>query len=102
MSKYTLEDFINLPETIKTLRKKKNLTQIKLAKKVGVSNKAISTYESGTNTPPLDVLFKIMNTCGYTFEIKEDIYKTPKKLTLPSSSSSKTSLTLPASTSGTE
>ena len=87
MSKYTLEDFINLPETIKTLRKKKGLSQVRLARKVGVTDKSISSYELGTNTPPVEVLFKIMNVCGYTFEIKEDIYKTPKKLTVPLSQS---------------
>lgn len=87
MSKYTLEDFINLPETIRTLRKKKGLSQARLARKVGVSDKSISFYELGINTPPVEVLFKIMNVCGYTFEIKEDIYKTPKKLTIPLSKS---------------
>ena len=83
MSKYTLEDFINLPETIKTLRKKKGLSQVRLARKIGVSDKSISAYETGYNTPTVEILFKIMNVCGYTFEIKEDIYKTPKKLAVP-------------------
>lgn len=83
MSKYTLEDFINLPETIKTLRKKKGLSQARLGSKVGVSSKTICAYERNQIYPSIEVLFKIMNACGYVFEIKEDIYKTPKKLTIP-------------------
>lgn len=87
MSKYTLDDFINLSETIKIVRKRKKISQVKLAKKVGVSDKSISTYENGTNKPPIEVFLKIMNACGYRLEIKEDIYKTPKKLAVPLSQS---------------
>lgn len=83
MSKYTLEDFINLPETIKALRKKKKMSQYRLGWKVGISGKTISAYEKGAIKPPIEVLFNILNVCGYTLEIKEDIYKTPKKLSIP-------------------
>lgn len=83
MSKYTLEDFINLPEVVKTLRKKKKLSQRKLANKIGVCHQAVWSYEKGNIKPSIETLFRIMNVCGYTFEIKEDIYKTPKKINLP-------------------
>lgn len=88
MSKYTLEDFINLPETIKILRKNKKMSQRRLGLKIGVSDKTVWAYENGRVTPPIEMFFKLLDACGYTLEIKEDIYKTPKKLTLPSPSRS--------------
>lgn len=83
MSKYTLEDFINLPETIKVVRKEKGLSQKRLGDKVGVTDKAISAYEKGYIKPSIEVFFLILNACNFSLEIKEDIYKTPKKLTIP-------------------
>lgn len=83
MSKYTLEDFINLPETIKTLRKKKGYSQRRLAAKIGLSCKTICAYERNQIKPSIEVLFSILNVCGYAFEIKEDIFKTPKQIKLP-------------------
>lgn len=97
MSKHSLEDFIDIGHTIKLLRKRKKLSQRRLAQKIGVVHQAISLIETNRNIPTIETFFKIINVCGYTLEFKEDIYKTPKKLTLPSSSRSKTPLTLPTS-----
>lgn len=83
MSKYTLEDYINLPETIKKLRKSKKMSQKRLGKKVGVTDKTICAYENGLIKPPVEVLFNIFFSCGYCLDVKENIFKTPKKINLP-------------------
>lgn len=44
---------------IKSLRKKENLTQKQLAKKIGVSQRMIGYYESEERFPPHDVLTKL-------------------------------------------
>lgn len=58
----TLPDLLDvnkLSERIRNARKLANLSQIDLATLVGVSDKAISSYEVGRAVPPLDVLKKI-------------------------------------------
>lgn len=46
-------------EIIRELRKKKGLTQVELAEKVGISNVSLSNYERGTQMPDLITLAKI-------------------------------------------
>lgn len=48
-----------LGERIRHARKLKNLSQIELASLIGISDKAISSYEVGRAIPPLDILQKI-------------------------------------------
>jgi transcriptional regulator with XRE-family HTH domain len=58
----TLPDLLDvqlLSERIRSARKNVNLSQIDLANLVGVSDKAISSYEVGRAVPPLDILKKI-------------------------------------------
>ncbi len=43
-------------QTLKTLRKEKNMTQTELGNKLGISKAAVSKYELGVASPPLDVL----------------------------------------------
>jgi len=102
MLNYTLPDFIDIPTFVYKIRKDKKYSQIKLGKKLGVTGKAVSTYERGINVPSLDVFFKLIFIGGYALECKKSIYKTPKRLTIPSSSSSKSSFTLPTSASSTK
>lgn len=83
MSNYKLNDFVDIPSLIKEVRKNKNLSQDRLGIRAGVSGKCVSSYERGRNIPPLEVFIKILNIGGYALEIKENIYKTPKKLTVP-------------------
>ena len=45
-----------------TLRKKFNLSQSELAKKVEVSRTIIGNYERNENAPSVDILLKIANT----------------------------------------
>ena len=44
---------------IKTLRKRKNLTQHQLADKLGVTDKAVSKWERGLGTPDISMLNKL-------------------------------------------
>lgn len=76
-------NLVNFPDLIKQLRKNKKLSQKKLGIKVGVSDKAISAYEKGSIKPSIDVFLKILYVCGYCLELKEDIYKSAKDLTIP-------------------
>jgi transcriptional regulator with XRE-family HTH domain len=83
MLNYNLPDFVDIPTFIKTLRKDKGMSQERLGYKVGVSHKAISSYENGHIAPSIEVFFKIIFVCDYALEMKENIYKSPKKLTIP-------------------
>lgn len=44
---------------IKTLRKNKGLTQLQLAEKMFVSDKAVSKWETGEGNPELSILIKL-------------------------------------------
>ncbi len=50
---------MELKDKIARLRKIKGLTQIELAKKVGITTRAIQNYEMGTRTPRIDVVTRI-------------------------------------------
>ena len=52
---------MELKDNITRLRKVRGLTQIELAKKIGVTTRAIQNYESGTRVPRIDVVTKIAN-----------------------------------------
>jgi transcriptional regulator with XRE-family HTH domain len=54
-----LLDIQLLSDRIRNARKQASLSQIDLANMVGVSDKAISSYEVGRAVPPLDILKKI-------------------------------------------
>jgi transcriptional regulator with XRE-family HTH domain len=49
-------------ERIRKAREQFGISQKTLADSIGLSDKAISTYESGRTLPPLDILFKIADT----------------------------------------
>ncbi len=46
-------------ERLKKLRELKNMTQVRLAIELGVSQETISGYEIGKATPPADMLVKL-------------------------------------------
>ncbi len=57
-------DSVKVGQFIQSLRKEKNLTQKELADKIGISNKAISKWETGRSMPDtsiLDILCKELN-----------------------------------------
>lgn len=49
-------DLVKIGKFISELRKEKGLTQEQLGEKVGVTNKTVSRWETGTYLPPADVL----------------------------------------------
>ena len=54
---------------LKNLRKEKGLTQKQLAELIGVSNRSVSRWETGSNMPDLDLLIFIADY--YHVELKE-------------------------------
>ena len=49
----------NIGKKIKKLRDSHNLSQDRFGKKIGLSGKTISAYETGRATPPLKIINKI-------------------------------------------
>lgn len=52
-------DQIKIGEFLKTLRKKKGLTQEQMAEKLHVSGRTISRWENGSNLPDISLLVEI-------------------------------------------
>ena len=52
-------DMVNIGKFIATLRKEKNLTQEQLGEKLGVTNKTVSRWETGTYLPPAEMLLSM-------------------------------------------
>jgi len=60
-----------LGEKIKTLRKEKNLSQIELAKKSGISRATLSKLENGNLTKiSVATLDRVLGVLGFTIDIK--------------------------------
>lgn len=55
---------MGIKENLKALRKQHNLSQQELAKIAGVSDKAISTWESGTRIPRMGAIQKMADYFG--------------------------------------
>lgn len=49
-------DTVKIGKFLKELRKEQNLTQEQLGEKVGVTNKTVSRWETGTYMPPIECL----------------------------------------------
>lgn len=49
----------SLGDKLKSLRKKKGLTQLQVANRIGMSKAVISSYEISNRTPPYDILIKL-------------------------------------------
>ncbi len=58
---------------ITDLRNKKKLTQVQMAKELGVSQHAISRYEKGS-LPRFDVLCRLKNKFNLSWKVLEDAY----------------------------
>ena len=50
---------IKIGTFLKTLRKEKNMTQEQLAEHLGVSNRTVSRWETGSNMPDISLLTEI-------------------------------------------
>ena len=57
-------DQIKIGAFLKTLRKEKNLTQEQAAEQLGVSNRTVSRWETGTNMPDISLLQVIAELYG--------------------------------------
>ena len=62
-------DVVKFGLFLKELRKERGLTQEQLAEKLGVTNRTVSRWETGTNVPDLDVLIDISEF--YQIDVKE-------------------------------
>ena len=58
-----------LNEQIKTLRMAQNISQVALAKKLGVSKQSVSNWENNNIQPSIDMLMKI----AAFFDVSTDI-----------------------------
>lgn len=57
-------DQIQIGAFLKALRKEKNLTQEQAAEQLGVSNRTVSRWETGTNMPDISLLLEIAELYG--------------------------------------
>ena len=57
-------DQIKIGAFLKALRKEKNLTQEQAAEQLGVSNRTVSRWETGTNMPDISLLLVIAELYG--------------------------------------
>ena len=62
---------------LKKLRKEKRLTQKQLGEMIGVAHNTISSYESGTNEPEQDILFKLADILQVSIN---DFFPAPSNL----------------------
>ena len=59
-------DMVKIGKFLAELRKGRNLTQEELGEKLGVTNKTISRWETGTYMPPVEMLEMLSNLYGLT------------------------------------
>ena len=61
-------DNIKIGNLIYQLRKEKNMTQLQLAEKLGISDKAVSKWERGLGSPDLSLMPKLSEILGVDLE----------------------------------
>ena len=66
-------------KVLKTMRRKTNLSQEQMGKKIGYARNTISQYETETIQPDFATIEKIANECGY--EVSFYSKETDDKLT---------------------
>ena len=59
---------MGIGERIKELRLEKGLSQLKLAKLIGVSQKAVDYWERGVNEPKASYIIKLVKTFELSFD----------------------------------
>ena len=57
-------DMVKMGRFLSELRKNHNFTQAELGEKLGVTNKTISRWETGTYMPPVEMLEALSNMYG--------------------------------------
>ncbi|MFA7230603.1 MAG: helix-turn-helix transcriptional regulator [Victivallaceae bacterium] len=72
---FAVEKFTNLGKRLEALRKSRNLSQMRLAIKSGVSKNSISAYECNKRNPRYESIMKLASsldvTCGTLAEVNE-------------------------------
>lgn len=75
-------DLIQTGKFIAELRKEKGLTQEQFGEKIGVTNKTVSRWETGTYLPPADILLTMSELFDVSInellsgqKLNEDEYK---------------------------
>lgn len=71
---------MDISATIKQIREKKNLSQDRFGKKLGLSGKTISAYETGKCTPPLKVMEEISIVYDTNISLKDNRERLIQKL----------------------
>ena len=59
-------DMVKIGSFLAELRKERKLTQAELGEKLGVTNKTVSRWETGSYMPPVEVLEELSNLYGLT------------------------------------
>ncbi|MFH1648487.1 MAG: helix-turn-helix transcriptional regulator [Patescibacteria group bacterium] len=83
---------IQVGKKIRQIREEYNLSQERFGKKVGVSGKAVSSYETGRSVPPLSVIEKIADNYNTSFLHLKDEKKTDLELKIQQIKSSLTEI----------
>lgn len=63
-----MSNSLNIGDKISSLRKKKNWSQIDLAKEINASREIISRYERNESQPSVDMIVKIADAFGVTID----------------------------------
>jgi transcriptional regulator with XRE-family HTH domain len=62
-------DLVKVGKFLQELRKEKELTQEQLAERLGVTRRTVSRWETGSNTPDLDILIELSDL--YAVDLRE-------------------------------
>lgn len=64
-------------EHIRELRIQRGMTQVDLAKRLGVSKSVVSSYENGVHLPPYDILIRLSALFGVSCDYLLGMSDTP-------------------------
>ena len=64
-------------EHIRELRIQRGMTQVDLAKRLGVSKSVVSSYENGVHLPPYDILIRLSALFGVSCDYLLGVSDTP-------------------------
>lgn len=59
---------VDCSEKLKTLREARGLTQLQVAKRIGVSKAMISAYETASKAPSIEVLIRLSRLFGVSVD----------------------------------
>lgn len=63
---------MNLSDKIRKIRENRGLSQARFGKRIGVSSKSISAYETGRSKPSTKVLDKLLDSYGIDILLSEN------------------------------